>query len=67
MNLRTKIKESGKTITHLANRLGITRPTMYRIMENPTVATYEQAKTLSSELNLTKKETDDIFARSEKE
>ena len=65
MNLRTKIKDSGKSITHLASRLGITRPTMYRIIENPNVATYEQAKTLASELSLTKRETDDIFVRSE--
>lgn len=62
MNLRTKINESGKTLTHLAKRLNITRPTLYRIIENPNTATYEQAKILADELGMTKRETDDIFA-----
>lgn len=62
MNLRAKIKAEGKTVTHLANRLNVSRPTVYRIIENPACATYDQAKTLAEELRMTKKETDDIFS-----
>ncbi len=62
MNLRTKIDESGKTLTHLASRLGVSRPTLYRIIDNPACATYDQAKTLAEELRMTRKETDDIFS-----
>lgn len=61
MNLRTKINESGKTVTHLAKKLSVSRPTLYKIINDPATATYDQAQTLASELGMTKRETDDIF------
>jgi len=55
-------KESGKTKTFLAKKLGISRPYLYKLMENPELCTYNQASILSEELEICKKtDRDTIF------
>lgn len=60
--LETYRKNCGKTKTFLAKKLGITRPTLYKLMENPEICTFAQVEILSQELNIsTRLEQRDIF------
>lgn len=45
-------KKSGKTKTFLAKAIGVSRPTIYKIFANPSIATFGQAEKLSMELNI---------------
>ena len=55
-------KSSGKTKTHLAKAISVSRPTIYKIFENPSIATYGQAEKLSDELGIEANEDrEDIF------
>lgn len=52
--LNSAIKESGKTITHLAMKMGISRQTFYHKMENDDGFTAKEIKILCDELDITK-------------
>lgn len=55
-------KKSGKTKTHLAKAISVSRPTIYKIFANPSIATYGQAEKLSEELGIdTKEDRENIF------
>lgn len=55
-------KNSGKTKTHLAKTISVSRPTIYKIFANPSIATYGQAEMLCNELGIeAKKDREDIF------
>lgn len=45
-------KKSGKTKTFLAKSIGVSRPTIYKIFANPSIATYGQAEKICTELNI---------------
>ena len=55
-------KKSGKSKTFLARSLGVSRPTIYKIFANPSIATYGQAEKMCEELSITAKdEKEEIF------
>lgn len=55
-------KKSGKTKTFLAKSIGVSRPTIYKIFANPSIATYGQVEKISKELNIeSPDEKADIF------
>ena len=55
-------KKSGKSKTFLARSLGVSRPTIYKIFANPSIATFGQAEKISKELGIeSKDEKEEIF------
>lgn len=54
--------KTGKTKTHLARKLNVSRPTIYYLLKHPERCTYEQVETLCKELEIVKKpDRNDIF------
>lgn len=58
--LRKKMKESGMTVTAIADKSGICRETLYNRMNNGNFYASE-ISALTKTLRLTRKERDDIF------
>ena len=56
-----KFNASGKTKTHLASKMNVSRPRLDTIFEEPETATVGQADVLSNELNLLAAEKREIF------
>lgn len=54
-------KESGKTKTYLAKKIGVSRPRLDYIFEHPDTATWSQAEVLSKELSIKAAPKDNIF------
>ena len=59
--LNEKFIASGKTKTHLAHKMNVSRPRLDTILESPDTATVVQADILASELNLLSAEKKEIF------
>ena len=59
--LRAKIKETGLTVTAVANKSGILRETLYNRMRGESEFRASEIRDLSAILRLTRKEQDDIF------
>lgn len=59
--LKEKIDESGKTMTHLANILGITREALYNKLAGESEFKISEMNALIRDLRLTKEERDQIF------
>lgn len=60
--LEEKRKDSGKTKSFLAKKLGVSRPYLYKLMQHPETCTVGQAEAFCSELDIKKKnERDTIF------
>lgn len=54
-------KNSGKTKTHLAKKLDVSRPRLDYIFEHPETATWSQAEVLAKELSIKSEPKDKIF------
>lgn len=65
--LNQKIKESGKTITHIANAVGITREAFYQKMSGKFDFKLSEVNALVDDLRLTREERDEIFFNEESE
>lgn len=59
--LNKKIKASGKTITHIANAVGITRESLYQKLSGKWDFKLSEVNSLVNDLRLTKEERDEIF------
>lgn len=59
--LKKKLKDSGKTMTAIAEDSGIVRETLYNRLKGIGEFTASEVVALTITLNLTKKERDDIF------
>lgn len=59
--LRDTIDKSGKTITHIASVLGITREGLYNKLNGEVEFKLSEVQLLTEDLRLTTKERDDIF------
>ena len=59
--LKAKISESGKTMTFIARKLGISRESLYLKINNSHEFKASEIETLKNELSLTNKERDAIF------
>ncbi len=56
------VNKAGKSKTHLAKALNVSRPTLYKILDKPETCTCGQADVLCSELNIRlKAEREQIF------
>lgn len=59
--LRDTIDKSGKTITHIANVLGITREGLYNKLNGEVEFKLSEVQLLTEDLRLTTEERDNIF------
>lgn len=59
--LKDAIKNSGMSVTYIANILGITRGALYKKLDNITEFKASEIVLLKNILNLSDKERDDIF------
>lgn len=59
--LKTKIKDSGMTITAISKKAGMLRATLYNRMNEKGEFTASEIVSLTRVLQLTKSERDDIF------
>ncbi len=59
--LKDAIKNSGMSVTYIANILGITRGALYKKLDNITEFKASEIVLLKKILNLSDKERDDIF------
>ncbi len=59
--LKTKIDESGITITALADKMGVSRETFYNRLESPDAFKLSEVIGLSKALNLPSKDVRQIF------
>lgn len=59
--LKTKIDDSGMTITAISKKSGIKRPSLYNKINGKTEFTATEIRDISSVLGLKKKEVSDIF------
>lgn len=59
--LKDAIRNSGMSLTYIADTLGITRGTLYKKIDNITEFKASEIVTLKRILNLSDKERDDIF------
>lgn len=59
--LKGAIKNSGMSVTYIANILGITRGALYKKLDNITEFKASEIVLLKKILNLSDKERDDIF------
>ena len=59
--LKAYISDSGITMTALANKAGITRPTLYSRLDGVGEFTASEIIAVSKALKMTRKERDDIF------
>lgn len=59
--LKNAIKESGISLTYIADTLGITRGALYKKLENSTEFKASEIVTLKKVLKLSDKQRDDIF------
>lgn len=65
--LNEKIKESGKTMVHLANAVGITREAFYKKLSGEFEFKLSEMNALVEDLRLTKEERDKIFFNEDSE
>lgn len=56
MNLREALKEKGVTILFLSERLGLSRPTLYKYLDNPSEFKLKHLRRLSIYLELSERE-----------
>lgn len=56
MNLREALKEKGITILFLSERLGLSRPTLYKYLDNPSEFKLKHLRRLSIYLELSERE-----------
>lgn len=56
-----KYKNSGKTKTHLSKKLGVSRPRLDSIFNDPETATVGQGEVFKAEFGLTEEEVKEIF------
>lgn len=61
--LRTKIRETGMTVTAVARKSGILRETLYNRMRGDSEFKASEIRDLSEILRLTRREQDEIFFR----
>lgn len=59
--LRQKIDKSGLTITHLANKMSISRESLYNKLNGDTEFKASEIVSLATILGLTPKQRDEIF------
>ena len=60
--LEDYLKKTGKTKTHIAKVMKISRPYMYKLLANPQLCTVGQAEMICKELDIKKKsDRDNIF------
>lgn len=59
--LREKIQSSGKTLTHIASVMGLSREGLYNKLDGTTEFKLSEINSISKELGMTKNERDRIF------
>lgn len=56
------VRDSGKSKSHLAKKLNVSRPSVYYLLKHPENCTYSQVEILCKELTIVKKsDQDEIF------
>jgi predicted transcriptional regulator len=56
MKLKEALKEEGITIIWLSERLGLSRPTLYKYLDNPEEFRMKHLKKIASYLDITERE-----------
>ena len=56
MNLREALKEKGVTILFISERFGLSRPTLYKYLDNPSEFKLKHLRRLSIYLELSERE-----------